>query len=159
MGVVPIIEAQRLAREHNLDLVEVAPTAVPPVCRLLDYGKFKYEQEKKEREAKKHQKLSLLKEVRLTPKIDDHDLDFKSRAAKRFLENGDKVKVTVRFKGRELAHPQIGKAVLDAVAEKLKDVASIERTPLIEGRMMTMILSPLPQTAARAKVTSAATTS
>ena len=159
LGVLPIAEAQRLARERNLDLVEVAPTAVPPVCRLLDYGKFKYEQTKKEREAKKHQRLSLLKEVRLTPKIDEHDLDFKSRAAKKFLEDGDKVKVTVRFKGREMAHPQIGKQVLDSMADSLKDVATVERAPVIEGRTMTMTLSPTPQVAARAKVASASSSS
>ena len=154
LGVVPVIEAQRMARERNLDLVEVAPTAVPPVCRLLDYGKFKYEQTKKERETKKHQRLSLLKEVRLTPKIDEHDLDFKSRAARKFLEGGDKVKVTVRFKGRELAHPQIGKQVLEAMAESLKDVATLERAPIIEGRTMTMTLSPSPQATTRTKVSS-----
>lgn len=142
-----------------MDLVEVAPTAVPPVCRLLDYGKFKYEQTKKERETRKHQKVSLLKEVRLTPKIDEHDLDFKSRAAKKFLESGDKVKVTVRFKGRELAHPQIGRQVLEAVAQKLQGVAVVERVPAMEGRTMTMILSPAPQAAHRSQVASGATSS
>ena len=155
--MVPIAEALRIARERNLDLVEVAPTAVPPVCRIMDYGKYKYEQTKKEREARKHQKVSLLKEVRLTPKIDEHDLDFKSRAAKRFLESGDKVKVTVRFKGRELAHPQIGRQVLEAMAEKLKGVATVERVPVIEGRTMTMILSPAHQAAHRSQVASGAT--
>ncbi|MGQ9676249.1 MAG: translation initiation factor IF-3 [Chloroflexota bacterium] len=159
LGVVSGAEALRLARERNLDLVEVAPTAVPPVCRLLDYGKFKYEQTKKEREARKHQKVSLLKEVRMTPKIDEHDLDFKSRAARRFLENGDKVKVTVRFKGRELAHPQIGRQVLEAMAEKLKGVAAVERPPAIEGRTMTMTLSPAPQTAQRSQVAGGTTSS
>lgn len=155
--MVPIVEAIRLAHEHNVDLVEVAPTAMPPVCKLMDYGKFKYEQTKKERETKKHQKVSLLKEVRLTPKIDEHDLDFKSRAAKKFLESGDKVKVTVRFKGRELAHPQIGRQVLETVAEKLKGVAIVERMPIIEGRMMTMILSPAHQPAQRSQVASGTT--
>src|SRR3990172_7685311 len=99
---MPLIQALQIARERNLDLVEVAPGAVPPVCRILDYGKFRYEQTKKEREARKNQKVVLLKEVRLTPKIDEHDLDFKTRTIERFLQTGDKVKVTVRFKGREM---------------------------------------------------------
>lgn len=142
---MPTYEALSLAREKNLDLVEVAPTAVPPVCRLLDYGKFRYEQTKKEREARKHQKVVLLKEVRMTPKIDEHDLDFKTRTVQRFLESGDKVKVSVRFKGRELAHPQLGRQVLEQVAEKLKGVGSVERIPAMEGRTMTMIVSPMPQ--------------
>jgi len=142
MGVVPTLDALRIARERSLDLVEVAPTAVPPVCRLIDYGKFKYEQTKKEREARKNQKVVLLKEVRLTPKTDDHDIDFKSKMIQRFLEDGDKVKVTVRFKGREMAHPQLGRQVLDAISNNLRNSATIERTPLIEGRTMTMILTP-----------------
>ncbi len=140
---MPTAEALRIARERNLDLVEVAPTAIPPVCRLIDYGKFKYEQTKKEREARKNQKVVLLKEVRLTPKTDEHDIDFKSKTIQRFLEEGDKVKVTVRFKGREMAHPQLGRQVLDTIANNLRGVANIERTPLMEGRTMTMILSPL----------------
>ncbi len=141
---MPIQDALALARERNVDLVEVAPTAVPPVCRLLDYGKFRYEQTKKEREARKNQKVVLLKEVRLTPKIDEHDLAFKTRTVQRFLESGDKVKVSVRFKGRELAHPQLGKQVLDQVAEKLKGIGALERTPLMEGRTMTVIIAPAP---------------
>jgi translation initiation factor IF-3 len=143
LGVLAIQEALRIARERSLDLVEVAPTAVPPVCRLLDYGRFKYEQQRKEREARKNQKVVLLKEVRLTPKTDDHDIDFKSRMIQRFIEDGDKVKVTVRFKGREMAHPQLGRQALDTIANNLKPYASLERTPLIEGRTMTMILTPL----------------
>ena len=142
--MLPAIEALRIARERNLDLVEVAPNAVPPVCRLMDYGKFKYEQTKREREARKHQKIVLLKEVRLTPKTDEHDIEFKSRTIQRFLEDGDKVKVTVRFKGRELAHPQLGRQVLDTIASNLRNAATVERTPLMEGRTMTMILSPTP---------------
>ncbi len=143
MGVVPTSQALTIAKERNLDLVEVAPTAVPPVCRLLEYGKFRYEQTKKEREARKNQKVTLLKEVRLTPKIDEHDLDFKTRNIQKFLDAGDKVKVTVRFKGREMAHPQLGKQVLDTIADKLKDAGTAERTPLMEGRSMFMIMSPL----------------
>lgn len=124
-----------------MDLVEVAPNASPPVCRLLDYGRFKYEQTKKDREARKNQKLTLLKEVRLTPKTDEHDIAFKTRTIQRFLEDGDKVKVTIRFKGREMAHPQIGRKVLDTIADNLKGVAHIEKIPALEGRSMTMILS------------------
>lgn len=141
MGVLSLNEALRLARDRNLDLVEVAPNAAPPVCRLLEYGRFKYEQTKKEAEARKHQKLTLLKEVRLTPRTDDHDIEFKTRTIQRFLEDGDKVKVTVRFKGREMAHPHLGRQVLDTIVENLKGIATVERTPLLEGRSMTMILS------------------
>jgi translation initiation factor IF-3 len=142
LGVMPTLEALRIARERNLDLVEVAPTAVPPVCRLMDFGKYKYEQTQKEREARRNQKVALLKEVRLTPKTHEHDLLFKSKMIQRFLEEGDKVKVTVRFKGREMAHPQLGKQALDTIVGHLKDVATLERTPLMEGRTMTMILAP-----------------
>lgn len=142
LGVLPLLEALRVAREQGVDLVEVAPNATPPVCRLMDYGRFKYEQTKKEREARKHQKVVLLKEVRLTPKTDEHDIEFKTRTILRFLKDGDKVKVTVRFKGREMAHPQLGRQVLEAIAQNLKGVASIERTPLMEGRTMSMIVTP-----------------
>ncbi|MHB1132397.1 MAG: translation initiation factor IF-3 [Chloroflexota bacterium] len=141
VGILSIHEALRLARERNVDLVEVASNANPPVCRLLDYGRYKYEQTKKENEARKHQKLSLLKEVRLTPRTDDHDIQVKVRTIQRFLEEGDKVKVTVRFKGREMAHPQLGRQALDTIANSLKGLATVEKMPLIEGRSMTMILS------------------
>lgn len=110
----------------------------------MDYGKYKYEQTKKEREAKKNQKIVLLKEIRLRPKIDDHDLDFKSKLVQKFLEDGDKVKVTVVFRGRELAHPQLGRVHLDTMVEKLKGVANLERSPLMEGKSMSMILAPVP---------------
>jgi translation initiation factor IF-3 len=152
IGIVPTHEALRLARERNLDLVEVAPNAVPPVCRIMDYGKYKYEQTKKEREARKHQKVVLLKEVRLTPTTDEHDLEVKARTILRFLEEGDKVKVTVRFRGREMAHPQLGKRALDAILAHLGGRAVVERPPMIEGRTMTMLLSPAP---ARASSTTA----
>ncbi len=141
LGVIPTVEALRMARERNVDLVEVAPTAIPPVVRLMDYGRFKYEQTRKEREARKNQKTVNIKEVRLTPKTDDHDLDFKTRAIQRFLEEGDKVKVSIRFKGREMAHPQLGRQLLDDIAKKLESTASIERTPVMEGRIMSIILS------------------
>lgn len=140
-GVVPVFEALRMAQERGVDLVEVAPTALPPVCRLLDYGKYKFEQDKKEREARKNQKVALLKEVRMGPATDEHDIDFKSRTIQKFLEEGDKVKVTVRFKGRQMAHPQLGRHVLDQIAGKLQGVATVERPPVLEGRAMSMILT------------------
>ncbi len=142
MGVMPTQEALRIAVERGLDLVEVAPTAAPPVCRLMDYGKYKYEQTKKEREAKKNQKIVLLKEMRLRPKIAEGDLDFKTKLVQKFLEDGDKVKVTIVFRGRELAHPQLGRELLDTMVDKLKGVASLERQPLMEGKAMSMILAP-----------------
>lgn len=141
LGVLPVVEALGMARQRGVDLVEVAPTAVPPVCRLLDYGRFKYEQEKKEREARKHQKTVLMKEVRLRPKTDEHDIDFKTKQIERFVEEGDKVKVTLRFRGREMVHPNVGRQVLEEVAERVKSVATVERMPLMEGNTMTMILA------------------
>lgn len=145
LGIVPLPRALDMARNANLDLVEVSPTAQPPVCRLLDYGKFKYEQTRKEREARKSQKTQELKEMRLFPKIGEHDLDFKTKIVRSFLEDGDKVKLTLRFKGRENAHPEIGRAVLDEVVKRLEGVGSVERAPILEGRAMTMILSPVAQ--------------
>lgn len=132
-----------MARDAGLDLVEVAPAAQPPVCRILDYGKFKYEQTKKEREAKKNQKVSELKGMRLRPKIDDHDLEFKTRTIAEFLQEGNKVKVTVIFRGREIAHSDLGRQVLEKVVNDLKDVAVVERAPFMEGKTMTVILSPI----------------
>lgn len=143
MGVIPTAEALRIANERGLDLVEVAPTASPPVCRLLDYGKYKYEQTKKEREAKKNQKIVLLKEMRLRPKIDDHDLETKTKMVHKFLQEGDKVKVTIVFRGRELAHPQLGRELLDSMIGKLEGVANVERAPMMEGKAMSMILAPM----------------
>jgi translation initiation factor IF-3 len=145
LGIVPITRALELARAANLDLVEVSPMATPPVCRLLDYGKFKYEQTRKEREARKSQKTQALKEMRLKPKIGEHDLEFKTRLISNFLKEGDKVKVTVNFRGRENAHPELGRAVLDEVVKRLEGNGSVERAPLLEGRSMTMILTPVPQ--------------
>lgn len=142
LGVVPTYQALTLARERGLDLVEVAPTAVPPVCRILDYGKFRYEQSKKEREARKNQKTVLLREIRMRPKIDDHDIDFKTRTVEKLLKEGDKVKVTIMFRGREVTHPQIGRALLERIYERVKDVGQIEKPALMEGRNMTMILAP-----------------
>ncbi|MDD9986124.1 MAG: translation initiation factor IF-3 [Spirochaetaceae bacterium] len=142
LGVVPTEEALSSARQNGLDLVEVSPTARPPVCKLLDYGKYKFEQEKRIRESKKRQRLTKLKEIRMQPKIDSHDLDFKSRHIKSFLDQGNKVKVTVRFRGRELAHTEIGRAVLDRVVELTSEYAVLARSAQMEGRFMSMVLSP-----------------
>ncbi|MBI2849378.1 MAG: translation initiation factor IF-3 [Chloroflexi bacterium] len=142
LGVLPMSKALQLARERNLDLVEVAATADPPVCRLLDYGRVRYENIKKEREARKHQKGGLLKEVRIRPKIGEHDMQLKTRMAERFLAEGDKVKVTVVFRGRELAYPQRGQELLTKIMSQLKGSAIIERSPLVEGRNITIILAP-----------------
>ncbi len=132
-----------MARERGLDLVEVAPNAMPPVCRLMDYGKFRYEQSRKERESRRHQHVIELKEVRIRPKIDDHDLATKGRQAAKFLNAGDKVKLTVLFRGREMAHPDLGKALLDQLADQLRPHGTIEAAPRMEGRTMTMFMAPL----------------
>jgi translation initiation factor IF-3 len=131
-----------MAEERGFDLVEVAPNAVPPVCRIMDYGKFRYEQSKKEREARKHQKQFELKEVRLKPKTDDHDIDVKAKQARKFLLAGDKVKFTLRFRGREIFHPDIGLEMLERMAEDLRDVAVVEQKPLMEGRVLSLLLAP-----------------
>lgn len=141
---MPVAQALDIAHQASLDLVEVAPNADPPVCRVLDYGKYKYEQSKKERDARKHQRHVVLREVRFKPKIDVHDVDFKARTAEKLLREGDKVKVSVMFRGRELTHPQIGRDLLDRVYDKLKEVAAVERPPTMEGRFMSMILTPTP---------------
>ena len=138
---MPISQALEIAKKRSLDLVEVAATAVPPVCRLLDYGKYKYEQTKKEREARRSQKVSLLREIRMRPGIDTHDFEAKAKTAKKLLSNGDKVKVTVIFRGREIVHPDIGWKVLQRMSESLKEIASIERQPVLEGKRMHIILS------------------
>lgn len=148
---MPVPQAIQVAREAELDLVEVAPNAVPPVCRILDYGKFKYEQAKKERDSRKRQKQVTLREVRFKPKIDVHDVDFKTRTAEKLLKEGDKVKISVMFRGREVTHPEIGRGILDRVSERLKDVAVIEKPPTMEGRFMNMILSPVPAKTAKAQ--------
>ena len=141
-GIVPTIEAMDIAKQTGLDLVEVSPTANPPVCKLLDYGKYKFEQEKRLKESKKRQKLVKLKEIRMQPKIDKHDLDFKTKHIRQFLEEGYKVKVTIRFRGRELAHTELGRNVLDRVLELLEDSYVVEKLPKMEGRMMSMFVSP-----------------
>ena len=142
LGIMPLFKAREVAGKHNLDIVEVAPTAAPPVCRLLDYGKYKYEQAKKERESRKSQKISLLKEVRLRPKISEHDFGAKLRSVKKLLEEGDKVKVTILFRGREITHPDIGWKLLMKMAELVDGVASLSREAVVEGKRMNIILSP-----------------
>lgn len=144
-------QALDIARKRSLDLVEVAPTSVPPVCRLLDYGKYRYEQAKKEREQRKGQKVSLLREVRLRPKIGAHDFEAKARTVKKLLEGGDKVKITILFRGREITHPEIGWKLLQKMAEELKDLAGIDRQPAMDNRRMVLVLSPLPQHKAKLK--------
>jgi translation initiation factor IF-3 len=143
LGVMSGREALQRAFAAGLDLVEISPNADPPVAKILDYGKYKYEQTRKEREARKTQKTQALKEMRLKPKIGEHDLDFKTRLIENFLKDGDKVKVTVNFRGRENAHPELGRAVLEEVVKRLSGSGAVERAPLLEGRSMTMILSPV----------------
>ena len=156
IGVVSIQEALRLARESELDLVEVSPTAEPPVCKVMDYGKFLYELAKKEREAKKAQKVIEVKEIRLRPKTDDHHRGFKVRDARRWLEEGMKVKVRVHFRGREITYPDIARAELASVADELADIAVVEQRPDMEGRTMLMVLAPAPKKKSGSKeVTSA----
>lgn len=145
LGIMAVRDALRLAMEQNLDLVEVAPTARPPVCRIMDYGKFKYEQQKRDKEAKKKQKIVTIKEVKLRPNIEDHDFDVKKKNALRFLEDGDKVKVTIMFRGRELSHPELGRVLLVRMAKELADIANVEREPKLEGKNMIMILNAKPQ--------------
>ena len=141
LGIMSAKEAMALAEEAGLDLVKIAPMATPPVCRIVDYGKFKYEQLRKEKEAKKKQKVTEVKEIRLSPNIDTNDLNTKMNAARKFLSKGDRVKVTLRFRGREMAHMNTSKHILDDFAENLSDVAVMEKAPKVEGRSMTMFLT------------------
>ncbi len=141
LGVMPIKEAQKLAREAELDLVKIAPTAKPPVCKIVDYGKYKYEQIRREKEAKKKQKTVEIKEIRLSPNIDTNDLNTKLNAAKKFLSKGNKVKITLRFRGREMAHMNDSKHILDDLAEQLSEVAVVEKAPKVEGRSISMVLA------------------
>lgn len=141
LGIMSAREALQLAEEAGVDLVKIAPTAKPPVCKIVDYGKFKYEQTRKEKEAKKKQKVIEIKEIRLSPNIDTNDLITKINAAKKFLSKGDRVKVTLRFRGREMAHMAASKHILDDFAEALADVSVVEKAPKVEGRSMTMFLT------------------
>lgn len=142
VGIVPIDQAREAAANRGLDLVEVAPNARPPVVRIMDYGKYKYEQARKARESKKKQHQVKIKEIKLRPKIEDHDLNFKAGHARRFLGDGNKVKLTMRFRGREMAHSELGQEVLEQLADMVSDLGQIEETPRMEGRNMTMILAP-----------------
>ena len=142
-------DALQLAAEQQLDLVEVAAAAKPPACRIMDFGKFRFEQQKRDKEAKKKQKVITLKEVKLRPNIEDHDYEVKKKNAQRFIADGDKVKVTIMFRGRELAHPELGRQILVRMANEMKEPALVEREPKIEGRNMFMILTPRPAKAAQ----------
>jgi translation initiation factor IF-3 len=142
IGVVSMRDALTMARERGLDLVEVSPNADPPVCRLMDYGKFLYEKAKRERKARKAQKTVDVKEIRLRPKTGEHDVDFKLRDASRFLQQGYKVKVRIQFRGREITYPELGREQLEQFAQRLSDVSEIESPPRLEGRSMLMILNP-----------------
>ena len=142
IGVKSTPEAIEIAADHGLDLVEVSPNADPPVCKILDYGKFKYEEQKKRNEAKKKQKVIAIKEIKMRPSIDVHDYETKMKAARKFLDHGDKVKATIRFRGREMAHQDLGLKVLIRMRDDLEELAKVEQMPKSEGRMMTMVLSP-----------------
>ena len=141
-GVVPTRQAIMMAEEAGLDLVEVSPDAKPPVAKILDYGKFKYQEQKKANEARKKQKVIEIKEIKMRPMIDDHDYDVKMRAMARFFEEGDKVKITLRFRGREMAHQQLGMAVLQRVKAEVQEISKVESEPRLEGRQMVMVLAP-----------------
>ncbi|MGH7691676.1 MAG: translation initiation factor IF-3 [Candidatus Dormibacteria bacterium] len=149
LGIVGLSEAQQVAQDRGLDLVEVAPQAQPPVCRLMDYGRFKFEALKREKDARREHNAIRLKEMKLRPKISEHDFQTKYGYVRHFLEEGDKVKLTIMFRGRELVHQEIGRALLVRLAEEVKDVAQIERSPLVEGRNMIMILNPVSKKVAK----------
>ncbi len=141
LGIMPAREALKMAEEAELDLVKIAPTAKPPVCKIIDYGKYRYELARKEKEARKKQKVVELKEIRLSPNIDSNDLNTKMNAAKKFLSKGDKVKITLRFRGREMAHMNASRHILDDLAKELSDVAVVEKAPKVEGRSISMVLA------------------
>lgn len=145
LGVLPLREALRIADERRMDLVEVAPQAKPPVCRIMDYGKFRYEQSKREKETKKKQRIITVKEVKLRPNIEDHDFEVKAKNAIRFLKDGDKVKATIMFRGRQIVHPDLGRNLLERLAVQVADIANVERVPRLEGKNMIMILAPKQQ--------------
>jgi translation initiation factor IF-3 len=142
VGILSLKEAMKLAEEQGLDLVEVAHNATPPVCRIMNYGKYKYQQSKRTHEARKHQTVIQIKEVKLRPRTEDHDLQFKLRHAKRFLEEGNKVKISVLFRGREMAYPEFGKEILNRFIEGVKELVVVEQPPRMEGRNMVTILTP-----------------
>jgi translation initiation factor IF-3 len=141
-GIVPFFDALKIAEEAGLDLVEIAPNSTPPVCKVLDYGKFKFNEQKKAAEARKKQKTVEVKEIKLRPGIDDHDYEVKMKAVRRFFEEGDKVKITLRFRGREMAHQDLGMKLLDRVKAEMADVSKVESEPMLEGRQMIMVMAP-----------------
>ena len=141
-GVMPLKEALKISHDRDLDLVEIAPTAKPPVCKMMDYGKYRFEQIKRDKEAKKNQKSFTLKEVKLRVNIEDHDFETKARNAEKFLKAKDKVKVTIMFRGREITHPELGQVLCDRMAERLAEVAQVEKATKVEGRNMTMVMAP-----------------
>jgi len=144
VGIVPLQQAQDMAREKDLDLVEISPTANPPVCKIMDYGKYVFQQKKKSGEAKKKQKVIVVKEVQFRPRIDEHDFDFKKNNIIRFLQHGDKVKASIRFRGREMTHMELGRAVLDRLLSEIKEVGAAENAhPDIQGNRMTMVIAPV----------------
>ncbi|MBY6047656.1 translation initiation factor IF-3 [Vannielia litorea] len=145
VGVVTPQRAMELAEQVGLDLVEISPNATPPVCKIMDFGKYKYETQKKEAEARKKQKIIEIKEIKFRPNTDTHDYDVKMRNVFKFLENGDKVKITLRFRGREMAHQDVGRALLERVADDIKEIGKIESMPKMEGRQMVMMINPLPK--------------
>jgi translation initiation factor IF-3 len=145
LGVLAVRDAIAKAEELGLDLVEVAPNAVPPVCRIMDFGKYKYEMSKKANESRKHQTVIAVKEVKFRPRTDDHDIEFKTNNIKRFLGGGDKVKVSIMFRGREMAHPELGRSLLDHIVQAVQDIAVVEQMPRMEGRNMFLMLSPKKQ--------------
>jgi translation initiation factor IF-3 len=142
LGILPIEEALRLAQEEGLDLVEVAPNEKPPVCKIMDYGKFRYQQSKRSQEAKKKQKIIQVKEVKMRPKTEEHDYQFKVKHMRRFLTDGDKVKVTIMFRGREMDHTELGRKILERIASDIEDISTMEQEPKQEGRNMIMVLTP-----------------
>jgi translation initiation factor IF-3 len=142
VGILPTYEALKLAEEQNLELVEVSPRAVPPVCRIMDFGKFKYQESKKEKASRRHQSTVVIKEIKLRPKTDTHDLDFKLKHIRRFLSEGNKCKLVIVFRGREIVHPETGQAMLDQVVKACLDTAMVEQKPLMEGRRMVMVIGP-----------------
>jgi len=144
-GIVSLRAALDMARERDMDLIEVAPHAAPPVCKIMDYGKFKYEQSKKDAEARKKSRATELKTVKMEPQIDEHDFQFKLRSVQKFLREGDKVKISVMFRGRSITHPEFGKRLLEQVVQLCSEIATVERPPAFEGRTMTMLLSPRQQ--------------
>ena len=143
IGVKPLPEALHIAREHDLDLVEVAPNANPPVCKIMDFGKFKYEQDVRRKESRRKTTNVVIKEMKFRPKIDEHDYTTKTKHVERFLDEGSKVKITIMFRGREMAHPELGKKILDRIAEQVKDVGNVEAAPRVDGRNMLMVLAPV----------------